>query len=246
MADRLDYYWITAFAARATSQLRARRSGGSGRRQRRRRRRLRFHPRRRHQRSSGPRSRRPLCGTKSGSRAYSRIVVRAPGGRSRVSWSSPRSRCWRIGRARGLDGPQPRPLRPRRAREISTRRLCDDFGETIARFPAAGRCELFTEWRSAVELQSASTRIDGPVSTTRRRPLWSTYDQLKLSLAGLAARRVTLWSCWAPRVPRFEKQALTLCQAKFMSTRAAQQPQSVQAWAMDDSSRRVQEASTHN
>ena len=80
----------------------------------------------------------------------------------------------------------------------------DDFGETIARFPAAGRCELFTEWRSAVDLQSASTRIDGPVSTTRRRPLWSTYDQLKLSLAGLAARRVTLWSCWAPRVPRLQ------------------------------------------
>ena len=63
---------------------------------------------------------------------------------------------------------------------------------------------LFTEWRSAVELQSASTRTDGPGSTTRRRTLWSTYDQLKLNLAGLAARRVTLWSCWAPRVPRLQ------------------------------------------
>eukprot|EP00964_Phaeocystis_antarctica_P044551 scaffold25596_cov36-Phaeocystis_antarctica.AAC.1 len=33
------------------------------------------------------------------------------------------SRCWRMGRACGLDGPQPRPLRLRRAREISTCRL---------------------------------------------------------------------------------------------------------------------------
>eukprot|EP00964_Phaeocystis_antarctica_P005640 scaffold3071_cov59-Phaeocystis_antarctica.AAC.1 len=47
-------------------------------------------------------------------------------------------------------------------------------------------------------------RTDGLGSTTRRRTLWSTYDQLKLNLAGLAARRVTLWSCWAPRVPRLQ------------------------------------------
>ena len=87
--------------------------------------------------------------------------------------------------------------------DTKRRRISDDFGETIARFPARG-CELFTEWRSAVELGTASTRIDGPVSTTRRRPLWSTYDQLKQNLAGLAARRVTLWSCWAPRVPRLQ------------------------------------------
>ena len=38
----------------------------------------------------------------------------------------------------------------------------------------------------------------------RRRALWSTYDQPKLSLAGLAARRVTFGSCWAPRVPRLQ------------------------------------------
>eukprot|EP00964_Phaeocystis_antarctica_P115005 scaffold78962_cov42-Phaeocystis_antarctica.AAC.1 len=64
----------------------------------------------------------------------------APGRRSRVPWSSPRSRCWRMGRARGLDGPQPRPLRLRRARDHARSQSVDsdDFGETIARFPAAG------------------------------------------------------------------------------------------------------------
>eukprot|EP00964_Phaeocystis_antarctica_P084190 scaffold52990_cov42-Phaeocystis_antarctica.AAC.2 len=41
-------------------------------------------------------------------------------------------------------------------------------------------------------------------SDRENRTLWSTYDQLKLNLAGLAARRVTLWSCWAPRVPRLQ------------------------------------------
>jgi hypothetical protein len=35
----------------------------------------------------------PLCQKKSASSDYSRIVVRASGGRSRVPWSSPRSRC---------------------------------------------------------------------------------------------------------------------------------------------------------
>ena len=35
--------------------------------------------------------------------------------------------------------------------------------------------------------------------------LWSTYDQPKLNLAGLAAQRVTICgSCWAPRVPRLQ------------------------------------------
>ena len=54
-------------------------------------------------------------------------------------------------------------------------------------------CKLFTEWRSAVELRSASKRTDGPGSSTRRRALWSPYDQPKLSLAGLAAQGSDFW-----------------------------------------------------
>ena len=71
---------------------------------------------------------------------------------------------------------------PRCARESTTRRL--GFHRRGVRSPGFRRrvCELFTEWRSAAELQSASKRTeDGPGSTTCRRTLWSTYYQPKLT-----------------------------------------------------------------
>ena len=65
--------------------------------------------------------------------------------------------------------------------------------------------ELFTEWRSAVELQSASKRTDGPgLNDAPESAVVDVCDQPKLSLAELAARRVTFGSCWAPRVPRLQ------------------------------------------
>ena len=98
-------------------------------------------------------------------------------------------------------------LRPCAARGAAARADAQMFDASRCR-PDLERPRSFAygkhEWRSAVELGTASTRTDGPVSTTRQRALWSTYDQLKLNLAGLAARRVTLWSCWAPRVPRLQ------------------------------------------
>ena len=61
-----------------------------------------------------------------------------------------------MGSARGLDGPQPRPLRRRHAHDISICRLgsveSDDFGETIARFAAPAE-RSFMEQRGAAELQ---------------------------------------------------------------------------------------------
>ena len=84
--------------------------------------------------------------------------------------------------------------------------VSDSIGEAIARFPAwRGRALHRVAERSRASVCIRSKRTDGPGSTTRRRPLWSTYDQLK-NLAGLAARRVTfvLWPCWAPRVPRLQ------------------------------------------
>jgi len=94
--------------------------------------------------------------------------------------------------------------------------MCSREHNPSSRIPSARRSpdfrrgggELFTERvaeRSRASVCIRSKRTDGPGSTTRRRPLWSTCDQLK-NLAGLAARRVTfvLWPCWAPRVPRLQ------------------------------------------
>jgi hypothetical protein len=58
-----------------------------------------------------------------------------------------------MGSARGLNGPQPRPLRLRHAREICSQPVdSDDFGETIARFAAPAE-RSFLERRGAAKLQ---------------------------------------------------------------------------------------------
>ena len=80
----------------------------------------------------------------------------------------------------------------------------DDFGETIARFAAPAE-RSFLERRGAAELQmrrialmTRAQRLYSPESTVvdvrpaQAQPRWA------------RARRVTLWSCWAPRVPRLQ------------------------------------------
>ena len=66
---------------------------------------------------------------------------------------------------------------------------------------SGGGRKLFMEWWCAAELGQASMRIDGP-GAVRRGTLWSTYEQPKRILTGPTARRLTLWSCWSPRVQR--------------------------------------------
>ena len=79
----------------------------------------------------------------------------------------------------------------------------DDFGETIARFAAPAE-RSFMERRGAAELHmrrsalmTRAQRLAGEhtvvdVRPAQAQPRWA------------RARRVTLWSCWAPRVPRLQ------------------------------------------
>ena len=88
--------------------------------------------------------------------------------------------------------------------DTKRRRISDDFGETIARFPEAGASSSQSGGaQSSFSLHRRALMARAQLAT-HQRALWSTYDQLKLDLAGLAAQRVTLWSCWAPRVPRLQ------------------------------------------
>ena len=70
-------------------------------------------------------------------RVFQALCKNQHAARSRVPWSSPRSRCWRMGRAGGLDGRLACSL-SRMYSDTKRRRISDDFGETIARFPEAG------------------------------------------------------------------------------------------------------------
>ena len=53
---------------------------------------------------------------------------------------------------------------------------------------------------------SESTVVDVRAAQTlrRRRALWSTYGQPKLTVVGLVAWQLTSWSCWAPHVQRLQ------------------------------------------
>ena len=78
------------------------------------------------------------------------------------------------------------------------------------RFPAsAERCAGASSSQNGGAQPSFSLHRSALMAQAQRRAgehcLWSTYDQPKLNLAGLAAQRVTICgSCWAPRVPRLQ------------------------------------------
>ena len=144
----------------------------------------------------------PLCRKKNASSAYSRIVV---------CMSTRSSRSVEFLKV-ALPAHRAHTRRRWTADATSTAATCSREQNSSSRIPPAKRSPGLqrrlralhgvaecSRYRASIEAQRWPER-----SAASRGALWSTYDRPKLIVAGLAARRLTLWSCWAPHVQKLQ------------------------------------------